>query len=378
MKFFLFELKRFISNPKNKICLILLIVIFFGLFSVNQTIFKQKFYESDKAIVKLNLQQTKENIIQLERELLLNPTDSELEEYLELARKEEEITAEQLVALEKKDFRLFAQLEQTLVQGRMSLITDKSSEEYQDLLAKSNYYHAVVSSGGTFSSSANSVTDAAFLTGRLMMSWLSSTVIFIIVTVLVADSVSNEIESSQIRFYSLLNGRLFGHLIIKLLVPVFAVLVAVISAFSVIYVIQGGLDNFGTWHYPYLMTDGVLLPIWEIALRSIFLFIIALFYLGSLGQLLSLVLKKSLLVTGSIVVMQVAFLSFSQEEWFQSIKLFLPFEYLSYGQLLNDKIFLPDNAFVIGTIYLLVMILTFTLLSGYLYKNYYYRKVGKE
>ncbi|MDR1568703.1 MAG: hypothetical protein LBS33_08515 [Streptococcaceae bacterium] len=71
------------------------------------------------------------------------------------------------------------------------------------------------------------------------------------------------------------------------------------------------------------------------------------------------------------------YLTFQNEAWFQPFKKFLPFEYLGYGRLVNDIEILPSNAFIIGMVYLLSLSSVFIVFSGYLYKNYYYRKVGK-
>ena len=119
------------------------------------------------------------------------------------------------------------------------------------------------------------------------------------------------------------------------------------------------------------------MPIWQIVLQTLPLFLVALLFLASLGQLLSLIFKKSLVVIGLIVVFLTGFLTLSQEEWFQPLKKFFPFEYLGYGQLINDIKILPQNAFLIGVVYLLVLSLGFILASHYLYQHYYYRKDGK-
>ncbi len=134
---------------------------------------------------------------------------------------------------------------------------------------------------------------------------------------------------------------------------------------------------FGTWNYPYLYLDRTIVPIWQIVLQTLPLFLVALLFLASLGQLLSLIFKKSLVVIGLIVVFLTGFLTLSQEEWFQPLKKFFPFEYLGYGQLINDIKILPQNAFLIGVVYLLVLSLGFILASHYLYQHYYYRKDGK-
>ena len=75
MTLFYFELKRFIKNPKNKICLALLALISFGLFVMEQTTFKQKFSEVNLVMTRENLQQTKHWVENLQNKSKLNPDD---------------------------------------------------------------------------------------------------------------------------------------------------------------------------------------------------------------------------------------------------------------------------------------------------------------
>ena len=377
MDFFRFELKRFLKSPKNKTCLILLAAIFLGLFIFNQTAINKQSFNSNLAIIREQLQQSKQSVKNLQSQAQLNPADKVISQQLKLEQEREVLLSEELAALKKKDLEKVAQLE---YQGLLTLLnstTDKNSDDYQNLKASIRYREAVKAVGGSPSLSFNSTSEAAFSIGHIMTAWLSSTTIFVLITVLIADSLSSEIESSQIRFYQLLGGRKLKHLLIKLLVPILVTFLFTLLLFAVLYVAKGLLDSFGTWNYPYLYLDRTIVPIWQIVLQTLPLFLVALLFLASLGQLLSLIFKKSLVVIGLIVVFLTGFLTLSQEEWFQPLKKFFPFEYLGYGQLINDIKILPQNAFLIGVVYLLVLSLGFILASHYLYQHYYYRKDGK-
>ena len=346
MAFFYFELKRFLKNPKNQICLTLLAVIFLGLFIFNQTALNKQIIKMNLTTAKFNFQQSKQIVESLQKESQLHPDNIDIAQQLEKAQKEHNILSEQLSALKNKDTEKFAELEHQLNLSQIQSITKKNSDEYQNL--------------------------------KSMTAWLSSTTIFVLITVLITDSISSEIESTQIRFYQLLGGRKLKHLLIKLLVPILVTSLVSLLLFTSLYIVKGLLDSFGTWNYPYLYLDRTIVPIWQISLKTIALFLVALLFLASLGQFLSLIFKKSLIVIGLIVVFLTAFLTLAQEEWFQPFKKFLPFEYLGYGQLINDIKILPQNAFLIGVVYLLALSLGFILASHYLYQHYYYRKDGKS
>lgn len=378
MTLFYFELKRFIKNPKNKICLALLALIFFGLFVLNQTTFKQKFSGMELAVTRANLQQSKQAVERLKNETKLNSNDEKIAQDLLIAQEEEEIFSSQLSALEKKDFDKFAELENQRNSAQLKLISQEDSDEYRNLVSSIKYYEAVKAVNGRMSVTINDSSEAAFSIGRSMMAWLSSTVIFVLITVLIADTVSSEIESSQIRFYQLIGGRKFKHLLLKLGVPVLSVGSVTFISFFCQYLIKGFTDSFGTWWYPYLMADGTIQPIWQVGLKAVLVFIVALIFIGSLGQLLSLIFKKSLVVIGLIVVCLTGFMTLAQEEWFQPFKKFMPFEYMGYGQIINDAKILPNNALIIGLIYLMSLSLFFIVVSGYLYQHYHYRKVGRS
>ncbi|VUW91257.1 ABC-2 family transporter protein [Streptococcus constellatus] len=377
MAFFYFELKRFLKNPKNKICLILLSAIFLGLFIFNQTTLNKQITKMNLTTAKFNLQQSKQIVENFQKEVQQNPDNRDIAQQLKNAQVEQKILSEQLSALKKKDIEKFAELENRLNLLQLKSTSKKDTDEYRNLTTKINYYNAIKAAKGNPSTMVNDTNEAAFTIGRSLTAWLSSTTIFVLITVLITDSLSSEIESSQIRFYQLLGGRKFRHLLTKLLVPILVTFLTTLLIFTILYVAKGILDSFGTWQYPYLMTDRTILPIWKISLNTIILFLVALLFIASLGQFFALIFKKSLVVIGLILVFLTSFLTLSQEEWFQPFKKFLPFEYMGYGQLINDSQILPKNAFLIGIVYLLGLSLIFLLASYYLYKNYYYRKAEK-
>ena len=376
MEFFHFELKRFLKSPKNKICLILLAVIFFGLFAFYQTTINKQSFDSNLAFIREQLQQSKQSVKNLQDQVKLNPDDQVRSQQLSQEQEKEKLLSEELAALEKKDLEKVSQLEYQSLLAQLDTMTDKNSDSYKNLRASIRYREAVKAVGGTPSLTLNNTSEAAFSIGHIMTGWLSSTTIFVLITVLIADSLSSEIESSQIRFYQLLGGRKLKHLLIKLLVPILVTFLTTLLLFTTLYVAKGLLDSFGTWSYPYLL-GRTIVPIWQISLQTIILFLVALIFLASLGQFLALIFKKSLVVIGLVIVFLTGFLTLAQEEWFQPFKQFFPFEYLGYGQILNDASILPKNAFLIGIIYLLTLSLIFTLVSYRLYKNFYYRKEGK-
>ncbi|GAB2022386.1 hypothetical protein RyT2_14600 [Pseudolactococcus yaeyamensis] len=345
---------------------------------MEQTTFKQKFSEADLVMTRANLQQSKQAVERLKNEAKLNPDDDKIAQDLLVAQEDVKVFSSQLSALEKKDFDKFAELENQRNSAQLELISQEDSDEYRNLVSSIKYYEAVKAVNGKMSVAINETSEAAFTVGRSVMAWLSSAAIFVLITVLIADGVSSEIESSQIRFYQLIGGRKFKHLLLKLGVPMISILSITVISFFCQYLIKGATDSFGTWQYPYLMADGTILPIWQVSLKAMLLFLVALIFIGSLGQLLALIFKKSLVVIGLIVVCLTGFLTLAQEEWFQPIKKFLPFEYLGYGQMINDIKILPKNALIIALIYLVSLSFLFIVISGYLYQHYHYRKVGKS
>ncbi|MDR1606752.1 MAG: ABC transporter permease [Streptococcaceae bacterium] len=334
--------------------------------------------EMNIADATMNLQNTKQWTATLESESKSNPEDTTLRQDLLLAQEVEKLYSAEVLALKNKDLDKFTDLENQVNILQLKAISEKDSQEYRDLVSSIKYYDAVKKVKGKVAPIINDTSEAAFVTGRSALSWLSSTVIFVLLTVLIADVVSGEIESSQIRFYQLMGGRKFKHLLLKLLIPIMVVFSVTLLSFLLQYVINGLMNTFGTWRYPYQDSDSRLIPIWQVMLKTLGLFTATLLFIASLGQFLSLIFKKSLVVIGIIVILLTGFLTFEGEEWFQPIKKFLPFEYLGYGRLLNDVEILPSQSFMIGLFYLLSLSVVFILFSGYLYKHYYYRKVGQS
>ncbi|WP_161978738.1 ABC transporter permease [Streptococcus sp. S784/96/1] len=377
MRFWVFESKKYLANPKNIICLSLLVFIIFGLFGFNQIVLKPKLAIHETEMVNLNLQESQRSVEELERMAQISPNDEEVNTQLGYAKEIYNIRLEQKSALDKGDFSLYSDLENNLNKFQLSQIEDKDSKEYKEVMKRIDYHQSIKSVNGVPSIIINDTTDTSFVIGRTIVSWLSSTTFLVLFTILLADNLSSEIESSQIRLYHFLGRGKVSHLITKLIVPVFWTFLATIMSFGVLYLVKGVMDGFGTWQYPYLTEDKTIVPIWSITLKSVLLFLSSLFFITSLGQLLSLVFKKSLVTIGMIVVSLTGFATIAQEEWFQSMKKFFPFEYMGYGQILNDSAVLPDNVFLIGMTYLLTLSIIFFIISNYLYKNYFIRKVGK-
>lgn len=372
-----FELKRFIKNPKNKICLAILVLFFLVLFGFNQLSVNQQFKTMTLASTTTNLQQTKQSVAAIKTQVASAPEDTMLAKQLILSQEQEKMLSEQLKALTADDLDRFATLAYEADLAALKSGDMAGSDDDQNRLNSSNYYLAVKAVGGKMGLMANDAADASFKTGSAILHWLSATTLLVLITVLISDVVSADIESSQIRFYQLIGGRKFRQLVLKLLLPIGVVGVVTVLTFAGIYLISGLLIGFGTWHYPYSLTDGRIFPIWQLSLKSLGLFLVSLLFIGSLGQLLSLIFKKSLVVIGLIVVCLTGFLTLEREVWFQPFKKFIPFEYLGYGRLINDIKILPDHFLLIGVVYLVGLSLIFLSISAYLYHQYYYRKVGK-
>ncbi|MDN5467156.1 MAG: ABC transporter permease [Lactococcus sp.] len=372
-----FELKRFIKNPKNKICLAILVLFFLVLFGFNQLSVNQQFKTMTLASTTTNLQQTKQSVAAIKTQVASAPEDTMLAKQLILSQEQEKMLSEQLKALTADDLDRFATLAYEADLAALKSGDMAGSDDDQNRLNSSNYYLAVKAVGGKMGLMANDAADASFKTGSAILHWLSATTLLVLITVLISDVVSSDIESSQIRFYQLIGGRKFRQLVLKLLLPIGVVGVVTVLTFAGIYLISGLLIGFGTWQYPYSLTDGRIFPIWQLSLKSLGLFLVSLLFIGSLGQLLSLIFKKSLVVIGLIVVCLTGFLTLEREVWFQPFKKFIPFEYLGYGRLINDIKLLPDHFLLIGVVYLVGLSLIFLSISACLYHQYYYRKVGK-
>lgn len=378
MTYVLFETRKFLKNPKNKLCLIILVFLISGLFILNKTVFKQKFFQATLDATTINLQQTEQMLIHLKSVSEDSPEDEELKQKFFNLEESKTNFQEQLKALQKNDLDKFAYLVNQSNISQLNQMTSNHSAEYLSISKDIQYYEDVKAVDGKMGITINDTSESAFTIGRSLTFWLSSMVVFVLLTVLLADNISNEIESSQIRFYPLIGGRKFKQLLIKLFIPSIIVTIITVLIFMFLYLIGGITNSFGSWQYPYYVTDGNIEPIYKLMIKSFTLFICSLLFISSLGQFLSLIFKKSLIVVGLITIFLTAFLTFDKEAWFQPIKKFLPFEYLGYGRLINDIKILPSNSFILGVLYLIILSVIFTIASGYLYQNYYYRKVGEK
>ena len=105
-----FELKRFIKNPKNKICLAILVLFFLVLFGFNQLSVNQQFKTMTLASTTTNLQQTKQSVAAIKTQVASAPEDTMLAKQLILSQEQEKMLSEQLKALTADDLDRFATL----------------------------------------------------------------------------------------------------------------------------------------------------------------------------------------------------------------------------------------------------------------------------
>lgn len=189
----------------------MLVLVLFGLFIANKTVFKQKFYQSTLDVTTINIQQNEQMVLNVKNELKLNPDDDTLEESIKELENEKKLFQSQVEALKSNDLEKYANLVNQVNLLQIKKIPSDGSEEYLAISNSIKYYKNIKAVNGKMGITINDTSESAFTVGRSIIFWLSSTVIFVLLTVLIAENLSSEIETSQIRFYQIIGGRNFSN-----------------------------------------------------------------------------------------------------------------------------------------------------------------------
>lgn len=351
----LFELKSMIFSKSNLIIGILLMLVI-GLQ------FASHFYflEADNEMVVKSLDS---EILEIE-----NHPDSSDPNWLENLK-------EQKDALLSRDYETY--WDKKIENNRVFLDGEFLPESGKLVKQQIAYYEYLKKNRLPFFATEISGNQGFTVFGRLMASFLSLTQI-VLLTVLLLSSFAMRFDSQQIRVLHLYRISPSRALINHFIVALCSVIGLVLSTFILGLAVWSSKFGLGSWIYPLGQGDFSITPIWRVTLWSLLYWILTCSFILSLGQLLSVLLRKSVLVIGLIFLMFASWSVIERKAFFGDIRKFFPFEYLNgVSKILADRVAYPmfgTNTMMIGAIYLLVCTILFTIITHVVFSRWVYRR----
>ncbi|WP_257140834.1 ABC transporter permease [Lactococcus lactis] len=216
---------------------------------------------------------------------------------------------------------------------------------------------------------------------------LTSSLFIVLFASMVSILVATSYESKENRFYRFAGIDLQKNLIIKVLSGTLATFAWIIISSIIYFLVIGVVNGFGAWNYPAYLGDSDLktgftltnltIPNGILDLGSILYLFFVIFFLASLGALISVFVKRSMVVVGVIALFVMGYSMIGDVPWIISIRRFVPFSYFEPLKLFgNPSALFGKYSILIGAGYLLSLSVLFLLISVFIIKNQKTRRIS--
>ena len=379
MKYFKFELKKFILNKRNRYLLALissLIIVysvyntisFTNIFKNNITTLAQEVQTTEKT-VQDNIETTEESL----KTTKVKAESDDLNNTLSDLNQEDNIYQKQIAAIGANDINEYYHLQKEIDQLYFKQNGNKSSSGQDKFLkAEIKYIKTVQERKLDFEAMPTMQSHAFGNFHQQFIPILTSSLFIVLFASMVSILVATSYESN---------------LIIKVLSGTLATFAWIIISSIIYFLVIGVVNGFGAWNYPAYLGDSDLktgftltnltIPNGILDLGSILYLFFVIFFLASLGALISVFVKRSMVVVGVIALFVMGYSMIGDVPWIISIRRFVPFSYLEPLKLFgNPSALFGKYSILIGAGYLLSLSVLFLLISVFIIKNQKTRRIS--
>ena len=394
MKYFKFELKKFILNKRNRYLLALissLIIVysvyntisFTNIFKNNITTLAQEVQTTEKT-VQDNIETTEESL----KTTKVKAESDDLNNTLSDLNQEDNIYQKQIAAIGANDINEYYHLQKEIDQLYFKQNGNKSSSGQDKFLkAEIKYIKTVQERKLDFEAMPTMQSHAFGNFHQQFIPILTSSLLIVLFASMVSILVATSYESKENRFYRFAGIDLQKNLIIKVLSGTLATFAWIIISSIIYFLVIGVVNGFGAWNYPAYLGDSDLktgftltnltIPNGILDLESILYLFFVIFFLASLGALISVFVKRSMVVVGVIALFVMGYSMIGDVPWIISIRRFVPFSYLEPLKLFgNPSALFGKYSILIGAGYLLSLSVLFLLISVFIIKNQKTRRIS--
>ena len=394
MKYFKFELKKFILNKRNRYLLALissLIIVysvyntisFTNIFKNNITTLAQEVQTTEKT-VQDNIETTEESL----KTTKVKAESDDLNNTLSDLNQEDNIYQKQIAAIGANDINEYYHLQKEIDQLYFKQYGSQSSSGQDKFVKEELKYIKTVQERKLDFEAIPTMQSHAF--GNFHQQFipiLTSSLFIVLFASMVSILVATSYESKENRFYRFAGIDLQKNLIIKVLSGTLATFAWIIISSIIYFLVIGVVNGFGAWIYPAYLGDSDLktgftltnltIPNGILDLGSILYLFFVIFFLASLGALISVFVKRSMVVVGVIALFVMGYSMIGDVPWIISIRRFVPFSYFEPLKLFgNPSALFGKYSILIGAGYLLSLSVLFLLISVFIIKNQKTRRIS--
>lgn len=364
MKYFQFELKKIFNNKKNRILFIILsiLIIILVLFSIN--------LKSSNNLESLETT-LNENITYTDQTLKSFKSDEGIPaDLITDAQKTLNLYTKQSKALKNNNLTEYNKL-----QIEINNLSLKNGQNKKYIDEQNSYIRNVINKGLSFENSPRAQLRSFGIINEILFPLIFSSLFYLIIALLGGVSVSTEFENEGIKLYKtpLFNDKniIFYHFASN----VFTLSLCYIIALSFYIVGVGFFNGFGAINYP----SGIpSIPLVENGIVDILYLIwgfLVIMFIVSFGILLSVFLRKSLLVIGVFSIIFLGYDLLKNQEFMTSLLKYLPMSYFNPIDILTKDYLSSKYGLIIGVFYISALIIVFLLISIRKYRTLSFRKI---
>lgn len=364
MKYFSFELKRIFSSKKNKVLfsiLTILLIVLVG-FSINlknsNNIKVMENFLNDNITVSTQALEGMRNDSSVPKDIV-----KDSEDLLKLYNSQKN-------ALQNNDVKKYYKLQ--LEVNNMNIQHGQAGEFLED---ENKYIKDVLKKGLDFENYPQAQLHSFGVIHEVFFPLIFSSLFYIILLIMGGISIASNFENESMRLYKTPLFHKKNIILANFGANVFSLTIWYLSAVAFYIVSVGIMNGFGALNYPSAIQDLYIVDNWKIDLVYLVWGFLLIFFIVSLGTLLSLVVRKSILVVGLFAIIVLGFDMIKNQIFMEKFLKYIPMSYFEPIKLLQNNNNLPDHALIVGAIYLLSLTIIFLLISMYKYRKISFRKI---
>ncbi|MFZ2576437.1 MAG: hypothetical protein WAX22_03025 [Lactococcus hircilactis] len=381
MKLYRFEFKKFCKNKRNVVLFLALsFLVFFSFYFI---VVKSFITPSFLITQQINIKQ--QEISELQSGQSMDTLDQKKNRAQKI-----QIDTAQITALEAKKINRYYQLE--FKSNQIALKdSSNSAQTIAQLTSENDYIQLVQKRHLNFEISPSNQLSAfsSFISFGLVLFF--SSLFLLGFSLFVSTELAIHFENKENRYYSFAHISPLKTVLSKISAPISVTFLWILGISTLFIILFGFLYGFNSLNYPaYLMnqwgpsaetdvsglSQNIGIPVGQVIVISLLYLLLLLFFLSSVGALLSTLTHRSMVVVGMIAILIVGWSLAMNLPYVQSFRRFIPMSYLNPLELMCHPSYLAGKfSLIVGVSYLLLLSLGCLFSAIFLLKQHHIRRI---
>ena len=381
MKLYRFEFKKFCKNKRNVVLFLALsFLVFFSFYFI---VVKSFITPSFLITQQINIKQ--QEISELQSGQSMDTLDQKKNRAQKI-----QIDTAQITALEAKKINRYYQLE---FKSNQIALKDpsNSAQTIAQLTSENDYIQLVQKRHLNFEISPSNQLSAfsSFISFGLVLFF--SSLFLLGFSLFVSTELAIHFENKENRYYSFAHISPLKTVLSKISAPISVTFLWILGISTLFITLFGFLYGFNSLNYPaYLMnqwgpsaetdvsglSQNIGIPVGQVIVISLLYLLLLLFFLSSVGALLSTLTHRSMVVVGMIAILIVGWSLAMNLPYVQSFRRFIPMSYLNPLELMCRPSYLAGKfSLIVGVSYLFLLSLGCLFSAIFLLKQHHIRRI---